>query len=622
MAQTSVLAPARPAPAGPPGRFLAGVLHRPELPPAVACLFLLLLVGVFTGDDRWLGATALLTALAVGTVGLNFSQGAAGIFTLGTGAFLGVGGYSTAILTTTYGWSALAAAGAGVLISAAVGSLFALLTLRVSQIYLAIATLALVQIFGGLVLAYRGLTGGVDGIPAVPAPSVFGWQADTVGKVALFNVAVIALLSVGAGALLGARPGRSFRAVREDHLAAAGCGVRVNRSYSLAFVLAAVYGSVAGSLFAHTIAFVDPTAFNLDISVTAIAMLVIGGSGSVVGAIVGTALLQLAAEYLTKFPGYSSLLFGLVILFGALVSPRGIVGGAHDAVDRVRPLARLFRQPARVPHQRLPAARAPATEPATAEPAAGGPAPPGGWLEAIDVHKSFGGVQALRGVSIRVEPGQIHALIGPNGSGKSTLINTLSGLYRADSGDITLGRRSLAGLGPTDRSATGLARTYQNGRLFKELSVYENVQVAGDHRNRVPGALGRCFPGVSGRGWAELVIDFVGITHLEAVRSGLCGFGNQRRVELARALALDPTFVLLDEPAAGLSAVEQADLVGLLRKLAELGLGILLVEHSMNVVMGVADRVTVLDVGRVIGCGAPAEIRAQREVIDAYLGTS
>jgi len=619
MAETTLTAEPGTAPRDPRRSLVATAIHRPETPPVVVGLLLLLLVGLVSGDGRWLGTTALLLALAVGTVGLNFAQGAAGIFTLGTAAFLGVGGYSTAILTTRYEWSPLLAALAGAALAAVVASVFALLTLRVSEIYLAIATLALVQIFGGMILAYDGLTGGVDGIPAVPAPALFGFAADELLELAILNVVVMTVLAVGAAVVLAAKPGRSFRAVREDHLAAAGCGVRVNRTFNLSFVLAAVYGSIAGSLFAHTIAFVDPTAFNLDISVIAIAMLVIGGSGSVVGAILGTVLLQVAAEVVTEFKGFSNLLFGLVILFGALVSPRGVVGGAHDLVDRVQVLSRFFRRPARVAVARTPRQRdAVARDPGQSLNGAG----PVGVLEATDVWKAFGGVKALQGVDVRVEPGQIHALIGPNGSGKSTLINMLSGLYRVDRGDIRLGGRSIGGLRTADRTTTGLARTYQNGRLFKELSVFENVQVPGDHRRPTPGAVGSRWPGVTGRAWAELVIDFVGITHLESTKARLLGFGNQRRVELARAIALDPWFLLLDEPAAGLSGMEQEALVEKLRALSGLGMGILLVEHSMNVVMDVADTVTVLDFGKVIGCGAPAAIRADRKVIDAYLGVS
>jgi branched-chain amino acid transport system permease protein len=243
-------------------------------------------------------------------------------------------------------------------------------------------------------------------------------------------------------------------------------------------------------------------------------------------------------------------------------------------------------------------------------------------LEATGISKSFGGVKALQDVSITLRPGQIHALIGPNGSGKSTLINVLSGLYRAEAGRVSIGEQRIDGLPVRDRSSSGLARTYQNGRLFKALTVYENVHIAGDHRGRTPGPLGACHPGVTGRAWVELLIDLVGIAQLETARAGQLGFGNQRRVELARALALDPSFILLDEPAAGLSDGEKDGLVDLLREIAGMGMGILLVEHSMDVVMRVADVVTVLDFGRMIAHGSPATIRQDAGVIDAYLGVA
>ncbi|MDQ7910815.1 branched-chain amino acid ABC transporter ATP-binding protein/permease [Phytohabitans sp. ZYX-F-186] len=587
------------------------LLHNPFAAPLAVGVVALVAVAALTGDQRWLAAVGLMATYALCTVGLNFAQGASGMFTMGHAAFMGVGAYATAYLTTAREMAPLTAMAVGAAISAAVGALFALLTLRVSEIYLAIATLALVQIFGGLLLAYPGITNGVDGIAAIPSFGVGGFEADTVAKNTIVNILVLVALAVVASAILRGKRGREFRAIREDHLAALGSGVKVNGALNLAFVLQAVFASVAGSLFAHTLAFIDPTAFALDLAVVTIAMLVIGGSGSVIGAIVGAALLQTANEYLTEYHAYSQLMFGLVIVFGALVSPVGIVGGLRPLAGRVPALKHLVEP---IP-PRTPAPR----EPRPVDPSANGHAPAGS-LAATGVVKSFGGVRALRGVDLTIEAGQIHALIGPNGSGKSTFINVLSGVYTADSGAITLDGRRIDRLGPAQRATSGTARTYQNGRLFADLPVYENVQVTADHRSRTPGALGRAFPDVRGKAWVELVVDVVGIGPFEAVPAKSLGFGNQRRAELARALALDPRFLLLDEPAAGLTAIEQDALVDLLRRLAGLGMGILLVEHSMNVVMGVADRVTVLDFGAVIGHGAPADVREDKAVIDAYLG--
>jgi ABC-type branched-subunit amino acid transport system ATPase component/ABC-type branched-subunit amino acid transport system permease subunit len=625
MADDVILAepsPEAPASVDPPrgASPLVRFLHQPWLPSVAMGVVFLVICALFTGNDRWLAATALVVVYAVLTIGLNFAQGASGMFTLGTAFFMAIGGYSTAYLTTAREWSPLMAMIAGVVIALVIGALFALLTLRVSEIYLAIATLALVQIGGGLILAYPSITNGVDGIPVIPAFSIGGFTADTTMKAAVFNVVVMTILAAIAGILLRAKPGRAMRAIREDHLASRGAGVKVNRTLNLAFVLAAVYGSIGGSLFAHTIQFVDPTAFSLDISVTTIAMLVIGGSGSVIGAIVGAGALQYASELLTNFKAYSSMLFGLVILFGALVSPVGIVGGFTNFVARVPFLARIFKpQPPKRPDVVIQATREASDTEALAT---GEVTHSGDPLVATDIVKSFGGVKALQGISVTVQPGQIHALIGPNGSGKSTFINCLSGIYKADSGTVAIGSRRIDGLPVPVRSSSGIARTYQNGRLFKTLTVQENVRIAGDYRSAQPGPLGRRFPDVTGLAWVELIIDLVGIPQLEMTDAGLLGFGNQRRVELARAVALDPQFLLLDEPAAGLSAPEKAALMELLRGFGSLGMGILLVEHSMDVVMGVADIVTVLDFGKMIGHGTPAEIRDDRNVIDAYLGVA
>ncbi len=602
--------------AGPADRVIR-VLQLPFVPPLILGALGVLIIELFAGDAHWLNVISLMVVYAVLTVGLNFAQGQSGLFTMGTAAFMGVGGYSTAYLTTAQHWAPILALLAGIVIALVIGGLFALLTLRISDIYLAIATLALVQIFGGTVLAYSTVTNGVNGITSVPPLGIGSLVADDVLKNALLDIAVLTVLGVAAALLLANKPGRSMRAVREDHLAAAGAGVGITRSLILAFVLAAIYGSVAGSLYAHTIAFVDPTAFTLDLSVTTIAMLVIGGSGSVIGAILGAFLLQYAAALLTDFKAYSSLLFGLVVLFGTLVSPLGITGSGEEIIARV-PFLRLWLVPPTRRSRATPPA--PARVPEVVPEAAEEKEQP--ELHARDIHKSFGGVRALESVSLTVRCGEIHALIGPNGSGKSTLINVMSGLYRADGGSVSIGDRRLDGMPVSSRSSSGLARTYQNGRLFKALTVYENVHIASDHRSRLSGPLGTRFPGVAGKAWVELLIDLAGVPELESLRAGSLGFGNQRRVELARALALDPRFLLLDEPAAGLSDIEKDGLVELLRTFTGMGMGILLVEHSMDVVMRVADVVTVLDFGKVIAHGSPAEIRQDSGVVEAYLGVA
>jgi ABC-type branched-subunit amino acid transport system ATPase component/ABC-type branched-subunit amino acid transport system permease subunit len=613
MAETAMTGPSAPessVPAASPGAALR-LAHRPWLSPVLAGLVGLVVVLALSGDVNWVYTSALVIVYAVLTVGLNFAQGAAGMFTLATAAFMGLGAYATSTLTLAHGWTPVQAMLGGVVLCSAVAALFALLTLRVGEVYLAIATLALVQILAGLLQAFPSLTGGYNGIPTVPPFSVFGFVADQPMEVALTNLGFLVLLGVGAGLVLAARPGRAMRAAREDHLAARGAAVRVHHTYNLAFVLAAAYASVAGSLFAHTINFVDPTSFQLDTSIIAMAMLVTGGAGSVTGAILGAAVLQYAGAVLVDFRVLSSLLFGLVILFGTLVHPGGIVGGVKALVARSPGLTRVFGPKAGRPPP-------PAERPVLSA------APPGGHaaepLVAVDVARSFGGLRALSGVSLTLHPYEIHALIGPNGSGKSTFINVLSGLYASEGGRVSIGKRRVDRWSIAARARAGIVRTYQNGRLFKGLPVEENVRIAADHRRGAPGPLGRRFPGVTGAAWTELVLGLTGLTDLAVVEAGRLGYGQQRRVELARALALDPQYLLLDEPAAGLSTVEKDELVGLLVALRDSGIAVLLVEHSMDVVMRVADVVTVLDFGRTIGHGTPDEVRADRAVVAAYLG--
>lgn len=611
-------APIAPAPAGGVLEWVAWGLHQAWVQPIILGILAILLVEIFQSDPHWLSGISLMAVYAVLTVGLNFAQGQSGLFTMGTAAFMGVGGYSTAYFTVARHWTAVEALLAGVVIAMVVAGLFALLTLRISDIYLAIATLALVQIFTGLVYAYPAITNGVNGITNIPNFAIGGFVADDISKNAIADIAVLTVMGMAASLILSGRLGRAMRAVREDNLAAAGSGVGITRTLLLAFVLSAVYGAVAGSLYAHTILFVDPTAFALDLSVTTIAMLVIGGSGSVIGAILGAFALQWASVLLSDFKAFSSLLFGLVVLFGTLVSPLGMTGSAEQVITRVPFLRRWLVVSPRsggTPASTLAVVRAEVPKNGSKHGAET-------VLEAVGISKAFGGVKALQEVSITLRPGEIHALIGPNGSGKSTLINVLSGIYHAEEGRVTIGRRQIDSLSVRDRSSSGLARTYQNGRLFKALTVYENVYIAGDHRSKTPGPLGARYADVTGRAWVELLIDLVGIGALETVSAEQLGFGNQRRVELARALALDPRFILLDEPAAGLADAEKDALIDLLREIAGMGMGILLVEHSMDVVMRVADVVTVFDFGRMIAHGSPAAIRQDQGVIDAYLGAA
>jgi ABC-type branched-subunit amino acid transport system ATPase component/ABC-type branched-subunit amino acid transport system permease subunit len=599
---------------------------------ALVTIIGLLLVFQFGNNNYLQDIVAFTCVYAIGCLGLNAAQGNAGLFSMAFAAFMAVGAYTTAVLTTKHGVNPLLAMFAGVACAVVLAAIFSLPTLRMGQLYMAIATIALVQIVSGLIVSIPKVTNGVNGISGIPPFGVGSAHATTPRSFAAVAVVIMGLLGIAEALLLRARPGREYRAIREDDLAAAGLGVPVLRTRTLAFLVHAAYSAVAGAVFAWTYLFIDPTAFTLDASVFVIVMLVLGGSGSVLGAILGAVILESVQEGAKFSLQYSELLYGAVIVVVALLFPGGLAGIGQQlwnsrVVNRfARPRgATLAVAPVQDKRFRPMLFGFGASDGAVASPTTPGPTGDdvAHSLVAAGISKRFGGLQALDDVSLTVNSGTVHALIGPNGSGKSTLINVLSGVIQPEGGRVLVDDADVTGVSRHRLVDLGISRTYQNGRLFAELSVMENLEIATDHRRRNPGPLGRIAQGSGANAaWSSFILDYVGIGDLGARRAKDLGFGNQRRLEMARALALDPDFLLLDEPAAGLSASERGELDQMIRELRAAGMALLVVEHTMPLVMAVADTISVLDFGQLIAVGTPAEIQRHDKVISAYLGTS
>jgi ABC-type branched-subunit amino acid transport system ATPase component/ABC-type branched-subunit amino acid transport system permease subunit len=598
---------------------------------AVVTVIGLLLVFQFGNNNYLQDIVAFTCVYAIGCLGLNAAQGNAGLFSMAFAAFMAVGAYTTAVLTTKHGVNPLLAMLAGVACAVVLAAIFSLPTLRMGQLYMAIATIALVEIVGGVITAIPKVTNGVNGISNIPPFGVGSAHATTPRSFAAVAVVIMGVLGIAEALLLRARPGREYRAIREDDLAAAGLGIPVLRTRTLAFLVHAAYSAVAGAVFAWTYLFIDPTAFTLDVSVFVIVMLVLGGSGSVLGAILGAVILESVQEGAKFSLQYSELLYGAVIVVVALLFPGGLAGIGNQVWNSSLVSRYARTRAARVPVAPVEGKRlrplllavdtadVAAISRPTGEPNGHGAAHS---LAASGISKRFGGLQALDDVSLTVESGTVHALIGPNGSGKSTFINVVSGVIRPDAGRVLVGDVDVTSASRHRLVDLGISRTYQNGRLFAELSVMENLEIATDHRRRSPGPLGRIAPAAGSKAaWSAFILDYVGIGDLATRRAKDLGFGNQRRLELARALALDPDFLLLDEPAAGLSASERGELDQMIRELRAAGVGLLVVEHTMPLVMAVADTISVLDFGQLIAAGTPAEIQRHDKVISAYLGT-
>ncbi|MDN3357524.1 branched-chain amino acid ABC transporter ATP-binding protein/permease [Actinomadura sp. DC4] len=556
---------------------------------------------------------ALVFALLA--IGMGLAMGIAGQINLAQIAFFGVGAYTTAILTTHNGLGFWPAAALAVVAAALIGLLVAIPALRMQSHYLGIVTL-------GLALGFinwttnAGLAGGADGISAIPVPPMFG--VDLSSEYLYYYLEVVVFAAALAFGLFVVRTslGRRMRAMRDDPLAAGAIGAEIPLLRMTAFLLSSLYGGVAGVLYAGLIRFVAPDTFNIANMFLLLAMVVIGGRQSLVGCVIGAAGLSLVREQLVDYPTYAQLGFGVVVVLMVVFAPTGLAG----IPARVRGVLERRRGSSER------AALRPFQPYEAAERAGEEDGPP--MLEVREVSKHFRGLRALKDVSLTVNPGEIRGIVGPNGSGKTTLFNVVSGFYRASGGRIALAGRTVSGVRPYRLSLLGLARTFQNLRLFADLTVKDNVLVALD-RTRAhaiwryvlwPVAIWRQEHRLNHQ--ADALLARFGLTEFAGAPPGSLPYGIQRRIEIARAMAGSPRLLLLDEPAAGLNGEEVRQLAEIVRSIRDSGVTVVLIEHNMGLVMSLCERVTVLAGGTVIAEGTPAEVAGDAAVIEAYLGDS
>ncbi len=538
--------------------------------------------------------------------GLNLVVGFAGQLAIGWVSLLTIGAYTASALAlgrvTPEIPTFLALAAAGVL-GAVFGLIAGLPALRLRTFYFAMTTLGLSTIVTQIALAWKTVTGGGVGIqgPAMPAPfdSSWGFYFFCLG-LALFVTWMTCNISAS-------RYGRSLVAIRDAEVAAESVGIYKPKLLVSVFLFSGALAGVAGGLFASLQSYITPDAFTFDLSVLFFIAILIGGRGSILGPMIGTAILTILPDFAAPLVQWSTFLYAVLLLAIVLLVP----GGIADLLDfkNRRPLDkhREIRPRPELLGQIL-------SEPRKSE------------LRLKNIVLSFGGVRAVDGVDLDIHTGEVHGLIGPNGSGKTTTLNVISGYYRPQEGTVSQDGIDVTKEGAHTRAAHHIARTFQTPRLIGESSVLENVMIGGNID--ASGTFVESLMALP-RHWRDeahlrenaiTALTIVGLERLANVRADRLQHSELRFVEIARALMMKPSFLLLDEPAAGLSVDEIKRLGALITAISKQGTGVLLVEHHADLIFDICDRVTVLNLGKVLASGTPDEVRTHREVVNAYLG--
>lgn len=560
--------------------------------------------GIFITDYylqvlTWVGINIIMG------VSLNLITGFTGQFSLGHAGFMAIGAYVAAYATKFVGIPFAPALLAGGLAAAAGGLAVGIPTLRLNGDYLAIATLGFGEIIRVIILNLD-VVGGPRGLPGITAHTTFLW---------VYAMAAITVIVVRN--LIWSRQGRALAAIREDETAAETVGIDTTRYKILAFVVGAFFAGIAGGLYAHRITFIDPSQFGFMKSVETLVIIVLGGLGSITGTVLASSIVTLLPEALRAFAEYRMIIYSLVLILIMLYRPKGLMAGMelgfrHLGLEDKRsdPDPGLELDPC--PDRSIAAGRIDGASPI---------------LETRHLSADFGGLSAVSDFTTTLRQGEIVGLIGPNGAGKTTVFNMLTGLANASAGHVCFMGHDITEKKPSEINDMGIARTFQNIRLFDDLSVLDNVRIAlrSERPYSTPEAILRMgrYSSHEERIYSESMklLNLFNLEDRASEAAGKLPYGEQRRLEIARALATKPQLLLLDEPAAGMNPQETRELLNLIKWIHEkFDLTVLLIEHDMDLVMNLCHRIIVLDYGVTIADGAPSEILKNKRVIQAYLG--
>lgn len=533
-------------------------------------------------DQRILTLSGIYVILVLG---YQFIFGHAGALSLAQGAFFGVGAYTTGILGSTFGAEFVLTFPASIAVAATLAALVSLPVLRLKTHYFALATLALSQLLLLIAVNWEPVTGGANGLPGVPPVTILDWKLTRGLPLLVFVWALVGVAILIAHWQM--RDGRraAYTVMRETPLAAPAFGIDSGMLRLRAFLLSAAFGGAAGALFVHTNRVVSPETLGFGVMITCLTMTVVGGRFGLVGAIVGALLLTHLPEWFRGLDEYYLVAVGLLLLAAVVFAPDGIVA---------------LIAPAKAVHRKQ--------LPNTQAQHGAISAPSNIDLQAQALTKSYGGVRALDGVTLAFGPGEIVGVIGPNGAGKTTLANVLTGLAALDHGSVVLGGHDVTGTPAHVIARSGLTRTFQTPQLPDTLTVRDVLETA-----------------QRAHGMAPTADDILNQLNISPHAEDLCGtlpHGVRRQVEIGRAIASKPGILVLDEPAAGLSAEEQNQIAAVCKSLAASGMAILLIDHNIEFLTPCATRLVCMEAGHIIADGSPEETLNNPSVRDAYFGVT
>ncbi len=549
--------------------------------------------------------------LFIATLGLDILVGWTGQISLGHAGLFAVGAYTSALASTRLALPFWLSAPLAVTIAGLFGVALAIPSLRARGPYLAMVTIA----FGFMVEVTSNrwsFTGGPMGIMSIPAPTLPDGSEMTPTQYFWLIAGVALVCQLFAANMFRARLGRTLLALQGSEIAAESLGINVYRYKVLAFVVSSVYAGIGGVFFAHQNGFINSDTFVFSLSVSFLTSALMGGSGTLFGPLVGSVILNLIPTLFASLQEYQLYIYGGIILVTIVFLPKGIVGSLRRSS--------LFR-PRRHPQAAI------AADPSVLD----FPRDTVNQETVLAVHglaKNFGGIRALSGVDVAIKRGSVHGLIGPNGSGKSTFVNVVTGVFRPSAGTMTFGNKVLPPQRPHHMARYGITRTFQSVRLFGELSVIDNVMV-GFHLQLKCGFFAHLLQTRAAvteeaafRRKAIALLEFVGIGERAYDQAQTLSYGQQRLLEIARALAARPQLLMLDEPAAGVNPTELHHLARVIRDIKAAGVTLLVIEHHMELIMGISDVISVFDFGQKIAEGSALAVREDDKVIEAYLGVA